>query len=815
MAMHDRGWSLIPLHGAARPEVAKTPALPTWKPYQTRRADIQQLDQWFVQAGHTAAGVVLGHISGVIVIDLDDPNTAQAFATALPHLTDTFTVQSGKRQLPHYYYAISSDMYIPRRFGRGIELRADGQYVVAPGTRIGDHCWSIVRDVEPRKLTQGDLRRLLAFIQSLTPGNVVNTLKSASGAKSSHSFVGSQAVCAQDEASPELTATSLRNWYRQLAVEQGRNNALFAAACFARDRGWSSTQVDHVLRPAHINQPAALPGAARSETPQTRAAEAARTIASAFSRPPARSISACATDQNDQASRGLPNRLREVLIQRDLVNAARLLDGLLLAGVRPGAHLTAAAAYALVGPYGIGRNQVFAVFKTMLDDGRLLFDTVSQSDVQAQTPSPRTPHPPDANAASGSAGKTKQCLFGRVAEPVKTMKQAGGRPARVIILPGIDALCERLNLPPLRADHRYSDRLRPDALRSPAAYRAALHAALVKRAPGRYTRRWQARRLGVSRATCRRYDRRGGLAVQPYYHLRRVTWHTLRTLLDDEPQPGRFLQDEQGRRYPALATVARMMLARGRRLMLLVQGANHYAAGPVPTAALRHTAADAASAITATRTVSGRGEVPAWSARAVVNHDRFTVEQGEKAADDVPPPVPRIDPWQPEVRRFRRDSNLAPIAPDDSVSHDPATAAEALYAALRRRNPARALTRSAAVALVERCGPALIMRGLRVVEGRDNLRNPAGFLLVWLRGELAGKGVSACAENQIVLTQNNSHRRKVTRAAEPSRDLGTAAVEHDSDMPIAVEPGGDDWLDRMRRSPYAHCIANAEDLAAV
>ncbi|HRF99259.1 MAG TPA: bifunctional DNA primase/polymerase, partial [Aggregatilineales bacterium] len=69
-----------------------------------------ELEQWFVENGYGAIGVVLGRVSGIVVIDIDKPEIEIAFKTALPHLTHTYTVRSGNRKLPHYYYALPHDM---------------------------------------------------------------------------------------------------------------------------------------------------------------------------------------------------------------------------------------------------------------------------------------------------------------------------------------------------------------------------------------------------------------------------------------------------------------------------------------------------------------------------------------------------------------------------------------------------------------------------------------------------------------------------------------------------------------------------------
>ena len=132
-------------------------------------------------------------------------------------------------------------------------------------------------------------------------------------------------------ATAELSAAGLRYWYQKLARQRGRNNALFQAASLARDRGWSQQDVITLLLDVHVMQPAAA--AHGPETESQRRREGLLTIRSAF-RYSRRIFSA-------RGSRvfGLPNSIREKLLQTGQVAAARVLDGLLLSGIKAGRTL--------------------------------------------------------------------------------------------------------------------------------------------------------------------------------------------------------------------------------------------------------------------------------------------------------------------------------------------------------------------------------------------------------------------------------------------------------------------------------------------
>ena len=56
---HSLGWSIIPVAAGT-----KKPALRSWKPFQTNRADEQQIRDWFDKRDDLGLAVVLGTVSG-------------------------------------------------------------------------------------------------------------------------------------------------------------------------------------------------------------------------------------------------------------------------------------------------------------------------------------------------------------------------------------------------------------------------------------------------------------------------------------------------------------------------------------------------------------------------------------------------------------------------------------------------------------------------------------------------------------------------------------------------------------------------------
>ena len=207
------------------------------------------------------------------------------------------------------------------------------------------------------------------------------------------------------------------------------------------------------------------------------------------------------------------------------------------------------------GAFGVGRRSVQRALRAKLAQGRQVFS------------SPRNPPQKTAGAAVTQEGQQKKCFSVSGAERVKR-----GRPARLYRVPTVTGLLRWLKL-----KDGGSDPLTARDLRSPGAYRSALHRALIARRPGRYSRRWLGARLGVSIWTSRRYDRRAGLSVQARYQTQLLDEHTLAQLPQRKASAdGRFLASEDGRRWPAVQGLARRLLRSCRWLWYMCQGWNHY-----------------------------------------------------------------------------------------------------------------------------------------------------------------------------------------------------------------------------------------------
>ena len=124
------GWSVIPAHPRN-----KCPAI-RWQEYQHRRPTVEEVRSWFRDRPHTNIGIVTGKVSGLVVLDVDLKHGGEESLSnltnvnrPLPQTVDVRTGGGGR----HIYFAHPGKI-IPNKVGlsKGIDLRGDGGYVIAP-----------------------------------------------------------------------------------------------------------------------------------------------------------------------------------------------------------------------------------------------------------------------------------------------------------------------------------------------------------------------------------------------------------------------------------------------------------------------------------------------------------------------------------------------------------------------------------------------------------------------------------------------------------------------------------------------------------
>lgn len=160
----ERGWFVIPLHSVVNEQCScmrqckspgKHPIFNNWQAKAT--TDPTLIKQWWNKYPFANIGIVTGKQSGLVVIDIDPRNGGD---TSLQNLVDsygdfktileTYTIKTGGNGSHYYYHYRNAFKSLKRHgLGVGIDIKADGGYVLAPPSshRSGD-VYSVKSDTE-------------------------------------------------------------------------------------------------------------------------------------------------------------------------------------------------------------------------------------------------------------------------------------------------------------------------------------------------------------------------------------------------------------------------------------------------------------------------------------------------------------------------------------------------------------------------------------------------------------------------------------------------------------------------------------------
>jgi|GEM_PF-2236649 len=161
------GYSVIPVFGNLVPARAKAAAT-DWAHFQRQHPSDVDLKRWFHMYTVGGIAIITGHISRLLILDFDQIDIHHQFVAAFPHLCDTYVVTSAQRRLPHYYYRLPDGMEVTSRKIVGLDLLAEGRYVIAPPTQIAGRHYTVTQDRAPLSLSVDDVTALVAFMDNLT-----------------------------------------------------------------------------------------------------------------------------------------------------------------------------------------------------------------------------------------------------------------------------------------------------------------------------------------------------------------------------------------------------------------------------------------------------------------------------------------------------------------------------------------------------------------------------------------------------------------------------------------------------------------------
>ncbi|GAI61201.1 unnamed protein product [marine sediment metagenome] len=165
----DKGFSLIPLKNNS-----KVPAI-KWKRYQYKRANLEEILTWYVTFGEPNIAILTGN--KLVVIDLDDIEKMPELLKILPGIDKTTRVKT-KRPGYHFYFSNNEHKIGSTKnlFGLGIELKARGNYVVAPPSKIDNFTYNFEVPLSKIKPLPGKI-----INGSLLPGMGIKEGKQAPG----------------------------------------------------------------------------------------------------------------------------------------------------------------------------------------------------------------------------------------------------------------------------------------------------------------------------------------------------------------------------------------------------------------------------------------------------------------------------------------------------------------------------------------------------------------------------------------------------------------------------------------------------------
>ena len=217
------GWSIIPVGLDKKP-------LHTWKEYQTRKPNTEELKTWHSEKPAGWA-VLTGELSGIVIIDFDgDQGRDTMYALSInPH------VRTGSGGYHHYVnhpgHAIKTlNSKSKKELGEqlpGVDIRGDGGYAVFCGrNEAGEYEW--IRDMNPDPWTAlpENVQEIFGFIESNGNGN------------------GHQQITATVNAPSDI------QWLidKYLREPGGRNDNGFRLAMQLRDNGFSQSEAEAAMR---------------------------------------------------------------------------------------------------------------------------------------------------------------------------------------------------------------------------------------------------------------------------------------------------------------------------------------------------------------------------------------------------------------------------------------------------------------------------------------------------------------------------------------------------------------------------------------
>jgi len=262
-----RGWSIVPiLPGEKKPCVR-------WKPCQKRSPTQEEVAGWFRRWPDAGLAVVLGPLSGVVVIDVDGPQAHEALLHRLGAVPVAPKALSGSRS-PNRYHLYFKHPDVPTRakytpWHPKLEFRgAGGLVVMPPSLHKSGNRYAWAPGCSPEEMTLPELPP--AVLEALTVRAAVPAEEVKDGVPRCGEMVAVSGVVMAGLSVGAVSPSTLQFLEGRWAEGPGWNEHLFSAACDLHGRGV----------PLEEARPALLAGARPWDETQLKKAE--DTIASAY-----------------------------------------------------------------------------------------------------------------------------------------------------------------------------------------------------------------------------------------------------------------------------------------------------------------------------------------------------------------------------------------------------------------------------------------------------------------------------------------------------------------------------------------------------
>jgi hypothetical protein len=142
------------LHYSVFPVSADKKALIKWEPYQKNLPTEDEITQWWSKWPDANIGIATGIVSGLAVIDIDEPEIGKKALSELIPDSLVFPIAKTPSGGEHWYFnCTDGKIRNNTKIVTGCDLRANGGYVVAPPSINGNgKAWRWQNDLKPTKI---------------------------------------------------------------------------------------------------------------------------------------------------------------------------------------------------------------------------------------------------------------------------------------------------------------------------------------------------------------------------------------------------------------------------------------------------------------------------------------------------------------------------------------------------------------------------------------------------------------------------------------------------------------------------------------